>query len=158
MLVYWSPRLPCPLSDNQFPPKDPWYHTDTYLDMVSKHLSHASLLRTMIWFFLPASLKNGIMLTSSSSGKKVMENGKGAVLSLKYNSGTCMVVQRLRLYTPEAGGRGLTPGQRTGSHLSQLRVRTLQMKTPHATKKTGNPRATTTTWHSQVKKWNKYWN
>lgn len=81
-----------------------------------------------------------------------MENGKGAVLSFKYNSGTCMVVQRLRLYTPEAGGWGPTPGQRTRSHLSQLRVRTLQLKTLHAAKKTGNPRAMTTAWHSQVNK------
>ena len=35
---------------------------------------------------------------------------------------TILVVQWLRLCTPNAGGLGLIPGQRTRSHISQLRV------------------------------------
>ena len=35
---------------------------------------------------------------------------------------TFLVVQWLRLCTPNAGGLGLIPGQRTRSHMLQLRV------------------------------------
>ena len=39
--------------------------------------------------------------------------------------GTSLVVQWLRLHTPNAGGLGSIPGQGTGSHMPQLKI-------PHA--------------------------
>ena len=41
---------------------------------------------------------------------------------------TSLVVRRLRLSTPSAGGPGLIPGQGTQSCMPQLRVRMLQLK------------------------------
>ena len=52
------------------------------------------------------------------------------------NIETSLVVQWLKLHTPNAGGPGLIPGQETTSH-------TLQLKMPHATTKTQ---------HSQINK------
>ncbi|TEA28488.1 hypothetical protein DBR06_SOUSAS2010115, partial [Sousa chinensis] len=43
-----------------------------------------------------------------------------------------LVVQWLRLCTPNAGGLGLIPRQGTRSHMPQLRVHVLQLKIPHA--------------------------
>ena len=45
------------------------------------------------------------------------------------SGGTYLVVQWLRLCTPNAGGLGSIPGQGTRSHMAQL-------KTPHAALKT----------------------
>ncbi|TEA31481.1 hypothetical protein DBR06_SOUSAS44510002, partial [Sousa chinensis] len=39
-----------------------------------------------------------------------------------------LVVQWLRLHTPNAGGPGLIPGRGTRPHMPQLRVRMLQLK------------------------------
>ena len=36
--------------------------------------------------------------------------------------GTSLVIQGLRIHTPNASGMGLIPGQGTGSHMLQLRV------------------------------------
>ena len=36
--------------------------------------------------------------------------------------GTSLVVERLRLHAPSAGGLGLNPGQETRSRMLQLRV------------------------------------
>ena len=47
--------------------------------------------------------------------------------------GTSLVVQRLRLHGPNAGGPGSIPGQGTRSHMLHLRARMLQLKIPHAT-------------------------
>ena len=44
-----------------------------------------------------------------------------------------MVVQWLRLCTPNATGLGPIPGQGTRSHLPQLRVSMPQLKSLHAT-------------------------
>ena len=41
-----------------------------------------------------------------------------------------------RLHAPKVGGLGSIPGQGTRSHMLQLRVYMLQLKIPHATKKT----------------------
>ena len=42
---------------------------------------------------------------------------------LKYIiNGTCLVVQGLRLWAPDAAGLGLIPGQGTRSHMLQLRL------------------------------------
>ena len=46
---------------------------------------------------------------------------------------TSLVVQRLRLRAPRAGGPGLIPGRGTRSHMLQLRVRMPQLKILHAT-------------------------
>ena len=43
-------------------------------------------------------------------------------------SGTSLVVQWLRLHTPNAGGPGSIPGQGTRSHMPQLRARMLQLR------------------------------
>ena len=50
--------------------------------------------------------------------------------------GTSLVVQWLRLHTPNAGGQGSIPGQGTRSHMLQLRAHMPQPKNPHlATKR-----------------------
>ena len=46
-----------------------------------------------------------------------------------------LVVQWLRLCVPSAEGLSSDPRQETRSHMPQLRVHTLQLKTPHATTK-----------------------
>ncbi|TEA36653.1 hypothetical protein DBR06_SOUSAS310034, partial [Sousa chinensis] len=43
-----------------------------------------------------------------------------------------LVAQWLRLHAPNAGGPGSISGQGIRSHMPQLRVRMLQLKTPHA--------------------------
>ena len=43
------------------------------------------------------------------------------------NRGTSLVVQWLRLHAPKAGSLGSIPGQRTTSHIRQLRVQLLQL-------------------------------
>ncbi|TEA30381.1 hypothetical protein DBR06_SOUSAS17710002, partial [Sousa chinensis] len=52
-----------------------------------------------------------------------------------------LMVQWLRLHTPNAGGQGSIPGQGTRHRRVQLRVRMLQLKIP---------RAATKTWQSQI--------
>ena len=42
-------------------------------------------------------------------------------------SGTCLVVQGLRLHAPNAGGPGSIPSQGTRSHMPQLRAHMLQL-------------------------------
>ena len=54
----------------------------------------------------------------------------------KKSLGTSLVVQWLRLCTPNAGGLSLTPGQGTRSHMLQLTVHMLQLKIPRAATKT----------------------
>ncbi|TEA30390.1 hypothetical protein DBR06_SOUSAS17710012, partial [Sousa chinensis] len=46
-----------------------------------------------------------------------------------------LVVQWLRLHTPNAGGLGSIPGQGTGSHMPQLRIHMPQLKILHAATK-----------------------
>ena len=46
----------------------------------------------------------------------------------KYNMGTSLVIQWLRLCAPDAGGLGLIPGQGTRSHIPQLRPSTNKNK------------------------------
>ena len=46
--------------------------------------------------------------------------------------GTCLVVQWLRLGSPNAGDPGLMPGQGTRYHTAQLRVGMPQLKIPCA--------------------------
>ena len=65
----------------------------------------------------------------------------------KFLPGTSLMVQWLRLCALNVGGLGSIPGQATRSHMLQLTVRTLQLKTLYATAKTWG--ATAETWHSQ---------
>ena len=51
------------------------------------------------------------------------------------DSETSLVVQWLRLHTPNAGSPGSIPGQGTRSHIPQLRVCMLQLKIPHVATK-----------------------
>lgn len=55
--------------------------------------------------------------------------------------GDFLVVQWLKLHIPSAGFLGSIPDQGSRSHMQQLRVQMLQLK---------SPRATTKTWCSQV--------
>ncbi|TEA30634.1 hypothetical protein DBR06_SOUSAS4110079, partial [Sousa chinensis] len=47
-----------------------------------------------------------------------------------------LVVQWLRLCSPNAGGPGSIPGQGTRSHMPQLKIPHAVMKIPHAAAKT----------------------
>ena len=53
--------------------------------------------------------------------------------------GTSLVIQWLRHCTPNAGGPSLVHGQGTRSHMTQLRVCMLQLKSPNATMKSEDP-------------------
>ena len=73
---------------------------------------------------------------------------------------TSLLVQWLRLYTSNVGGRGWglgsIPGQGSRSHMPQLRVHMPQLKILHAATKIEDPMChKTKTWCSQIKK-NKY--
>ena len=57
--------------------------------------------------------------------------------------GTSLVIQRLRLHTPNAGGPGSIPSQATRLHMLQLKVLHTTVKIPHTATKT---------WCSQVSK------
>ena len=57
----------------------------------------------------------------------------------KAGRGASLVVQQLRLCAPTARGLGLIPGQGTRSHMAQLRLGTLQLKSLHASTKTEDP-------------------
>ena len=48
--------------------------------------------------------------------------------------GIFLVVQWLRLCAPNAGGRGLMPGQRTRYHTLQLKIPNATAKTHHSQK------------------------
>ena len=68
---------------------------------------------------------------------------ESTIISKKFNSnykirGTTLVVQWLRLRTPNAGSQGSMPGLGARSHLPQLRVQMPQVKChiPHAATKT----------------------
>ena len=70
--------------------------------------------------------------------------------SLKMHTlGTSLVVQQLRLCTPDAEGPGLIPGQGTRSHMHAA------TKSLHATteKKKKILHAAAKTWHSQINKY-----
>ena len=47
---------------------------------------------------------------------------------MKQTSGTSLVVQWLRLPTPNAGGLGSVPGRGTRSRMPQLRAHMLQLR------------------------------
>ena len=49
---------------------------------------------------------------------------------------TSLVVQRLRLQSPNAGGPGTIPGQGTRSHMTPVRVHMPQLNISHAATKT----------------------
>ena len=51
---------------------------------------------------------------------------------------TSLVVQWVRLCTPNAGGQGSIPGQGTRSHMPQLKIPHAAAKIPRATTKTGH--------------------
>ena len=57
--------------------------------------------------------------------------------TIKMLRGNSLVVQRIRLCTPSAGGLGSIPGQETRSHMSQLKI----------------PRTASKTWHSHINKY-----
>ena len=59
----------------------------------------------------------------------------GQLLTWKWDSGTSLVVQWLRLLTLNAGDPGSTPGQGTRSHMSQWTVQRFQLEDPECQNK-----------------------
>ena len=55
------------------------------------------------------------------------------------NNGTSLVVQWLRLQTPNTGDTGLIPGQGKRAHMAQLKFLHAASKTPHSTMKVREP-------------------
>ena len=84
---------------------------------------------------------------TEGAGVKLAQMGLSAVQESRgqelFNSGFSLVVQRLGLRTPSAGGPGSVPGRETGSCVPQLGVCMPQLEIPHAT---------TGTRHSQINK------
>ena len=70
-------------------------------------------------------------------------NKTGTLLFLSFlgktGKRTSLVVQWLRLHTPNVGGLGSITGQATRPHMLQLRVHVLKLKILHATAKTEDP-------------------
>ena len=61
--------------------------------------------------------------------RKFMTDHRKVTLVLKGLSlGTLLVVQWLRLWTPNIGDPGLIPGQGTGSHMLELRAHMLELR------------------------------
>ena len=70
------------------------------------------------------------------------------------STGTSLMVQWLRLHTPNAGGPGLIPGQGTRSHMPRLKILHATTKDPPCHNK--DPKiqcATTKTRHSYINKY-----
>ena len=77
--------------------------------------------------------------------------GEKALQGLLYKgTGTSLMVQWLRLHTPNAGDPGSIPGQGTGAHMAQIRVGMLQLNILRASTKIKD--ATTATVLSQPNK------
>ena len=74
---------------------------------------------------------------------------------LRTSSGILWLVCWLR--PPNAGGPGLIPGQRTGSHMLQIRVLMLQLKILHAATKMKDSCAASKTWHCQTNSFGKWY-
>ena len=72
---------------------------------------------------------------SKRSERDITDTIPFTIASKRILRGTSLVVQWLRLHTPNAGGPGLIPGQGNRSHMLQLRVRMPQLKIPHAATK-----------------------
>ena len=65
-----------------------------------------------------------------------VENGEKEIVLKADLCGTSPAVQWLSFPTPNAGSLGWMPGPGTRSHMPQLRVHALQLKTLHAATKT----------------------
>ena len=63
---------------------------------------------------------------------------------------TFLLVQRLRLHALNSEGLGSVPGQRTRSHMPQLRFCIVQLNMLCAQWRLKIPRATTKTWSNQI--------
>ena len=77
------------------------------------------LLYILAWVLEQSATRK--MPTSPSRNKTKQKNHKNQALK-KAHSGTSLVVQWLRLCTPNAGGPGSIPGQGTRSHMPQLKI------------------------------------
>ena len=83
------------------------------------------------------SMLNGRKCCGRNNKAEKAEMDGGGVYSFKQgDQGTSLVVQWLRLHSPNARGRDLIPGQGTRSHMVQIRSHILQLKILHATTKT----------------------
>ena len=99
-------------------------HTHTTLTKAQAY--QLMLLFACFSFFLPACLSRPLSFPSFLSHLKSIKNRATFFFFLINISGTSMVVQRLRLCAPDAGGPGFGPGFR--SHMLQLRVCIAAMK------------------------------
>ena len=64
----------------------------------------------------------------SSHPKKERNHAAFDYAQEKSSTGTSLVAQRLRLWAPNAGGRGLIPGQGTRSFMPQVKLHMAQLK------------------------------
>ena len=65
--------------------------------------------------------------------------------------GSCLVVQQLRINSPNAGDPGWIPGRLTTSHMPQLRDHMPLLKIPPVAMKTKDLTCSSKTWLSQTK-------
>ena len=94
-------------------------------------LSHSS--EALLWRGYIGGYKGGYI---GNFAKKQKKPNKPSWSEHPKTTVTCLVIQWLRLCTPNAGGTGLITGQGTRSHKLQLRVHTPQLKIPCAATKT----------------------
>ena len=72
----------------------------------------------------------------SRVGLQVWNTQKLVLLILERPAGTSLVVQGLRLQAPNAADLGLTPGQKTRSHIAATKSLHAASQIPHASTKT----------------------
>ena len=100
---------------------------------------HACLRPFTVWMEpgmgREAKRQGMVLLPSPHSGAEFSELKKSKF-------GTSLVVQWLRLYTPNAGSLGSIPGQETRSHMLQLRIQHVAMKIKNPVCHNQNPAQT----------------
>ena len=78
-----------------------------------------------LWYIHTIEYYSAIKMNITAS---IWMNLKITMLSKKARPGTSLVVQWLRLHTPNSGGPGSIPGQGTRSRMPQLRAHMLQRR------------------------------
>ena len=88
------------------------------------------MLFNIQWLFIAESVYKTAGVPFQWHSSMSRKEGKSGLYShSNMHLWTSLVVQWVRLHAPNAGGPGLIPGQGTRSHMPQLRVLMLQLKT-----------------------------